>query len=121
VLNSAVLKPPPSFYWLRSAPIGRPSRHDWFSSARAGLTSAKSPELGYEDLGRLGLKLDCGGNARCEPDADVASLTFSGRILVISTREDLTIVRESRSLILSETEGRREYPRRQARTTIEKV
>jgi acetate kinase len=53
-------------------------------------------ELVCENLGHLGLELDTTANARCKPDADIASRTSPGRILVISTREDLTIVRETR-------------------------
>jgi acetate kinase len=45
-------------------------------------------------LGCLGLELDRQANATCRPDADVASRSSSGRILVISTREDVTMLRE---------------------------
>ena len=43
----------------------------------------------------LGLELDTAANAGCKPDADVATAASRGRILVIATREDLTIVRET--------------------------
>ena len=43
----------------------------------------------------LGLELDAAANAACKPDADVATPASRGRILVIATREDLTIVRET--------------------------
>ena len=43
----------------------------------------------------LGLKLDDAANARCKPDADVTAPDSPGRILVIATREDLSIVRET--------------------------
>jgi acetate kinase len=43
----------------------------------------------------LGLELDAAANAGCRPDADVAAPGSRGRILVIATREDLTIVRET--------------------------
>ena len=43
----------------------------------------------------LGLELDAAANAACKPDADVAAPASPGRILVIATREDLTIVRET--------------------------
>jgi len=66
-------------------------------------------------LGHLGLKLDVNANARCKPDADVASPTSPGRILVISTREDLTIVRETRDLLRSETKG--EFPQEAIKNT----
>jgi acetate kinase len=43
----------------------------------------------------LGLQLDAAANASCKPDADLATAASRGRILVIATREDLTIVRET--------------------------
>jgi acetate kinase len=42
----------------------------------------------------LGLELDPQANATCRPDADVARRTSRGRILVIATREDLTMLEE---------------------------
>jgi acetate kinase len=42
----------------------------------------------------LGLELDAQANASCRPDADVARRSSHGRILVISTREDMTILQE---------------------------
>lgn len=42
----------------------------------------------------LGLELDAEANATCRPDADVAARSSSGRVLVVATREDVTIVRE---------------------------
>jgi acetate kinase len=52
-----------------------------------------------DNLGYLGLALDCTANDVCQPDADVALLASTGRILVIATREDVTIVRETRRLL----------------------
>src|SRR5439155_12740477 len=43
----------------------------------------------------LGLELDSAANASCSPDADVATAASRGRILVMGTREDLVIVRET--------------------------
>jgi acetate kinase len=43
----------------------------------------------------LGLELNSAANADCKPDADVAATSSRVRILVIATREDLTIVRET--------------------------
>jgi acetate kinase len=43
----------------------------------------------------LGLELDPVANEECEPDADVARSFSDGRILVMTTREDLMIVRET--------------------------
>jgi len=42
----------------------------------------------------LGLKLDSDRNALLAPDSDISSSTSPGRILVIHTREDLTMFRE---------------------------
>jgi acetate kinase len=42
----------------------------------------------------LGLEMDAQANAACRPDADVASQGSRGRVLVIATREDVTMLRE---------------------------
>jgi acetate kinase len=42
----------------------------------------------------LGLELDSHANASRAPDADVARPSSRGRILVIATREDVTMLRE---------------------------
>jgi acetate kinase len=42
----------------------------------------------------LGLELDTQANATCRPDADVARSGSHGRILVIATREDMTMLQE---------------------------
>lgn len=52
-----------------------------------------------ENLGHLGLELNRNANVECRPDADVATHASTARILVIATREDLTIVREIKRLI----------------------
>lgn len=52
-----------------------------------------------ENLGYLGLALDRTANDGCQPDADIALPTSTGRILIIATREDVTIVRETRQLL----------------------
>jgi acetate kinase len=54
-----------------------------------------------ENLGYLGLALDRTANDACQPDADIAVLASTGRILVIATREDVTIVRETLRLLTS--------------------
>jgi acetate kinase len=54
-----------------------------------------------ENLGHLGLELNQNANMECRPDADIATFASRARILVIATREDLTIVREIRRLIQS--------------------
>jgi acetate kinase len=61
-----------------------------------------SPEIRWctcDGLGFFGLELDHAVNAACRPDADVASPESAARVLVIATREDLTIVREVTRLI----------------------
>jgi len=52
-----------------------------------------------ESLNYLGLELDRRANETCKPDADIATRASTARILVIATREDLTIMRETRRLI----------------------
>jgi acetate kinase len=42
----------------------------------------------------LGLELDAQANATCRPDADVARRNSRGRILVVETREDVTMLQE---------------------------
>jgi acetate kinase len=42
----------------------------------------------------LGLEIDASANTACRPDADVARSGSPGRILVIATREDVTMLRE---------------------------
>ncbi len=42
----------------------------------------------------LGLELDVQANANCRPDAEVSSRSSRGRILVIATREDVTMLQE---------------------------
>lgn len=52
-----------------------------------------------ETLGHLGLELDNAANVAGTPDCDVAASGSRGRILVITTREDLMILRELGALI----------------------
>jgi acetate kinase len=54
-----------------------------------------------ENMEFLGLELDQNANEGCRPDVDIAALTSPARILVIATREDLTIVRETHRLLSS--------------------
>ena len=61
-----------------------------------------SPEIRKrvcEKLKYLGLELDPAANETCKPDADIAKPASTARILVIATREDLTIMRETRRLV----------------------
>jgi acetate kinase len=52
-----------------------------------------------EKLKYLGLELDPAANETCKPDADIAKPASTARILVIATREDLTVMRETRRLV----------------------
>ena len=52
-----------------------------------------------ENFGFLGVELDEQANARCKCDADIATPASRARVLVIATREDLTIVREVRRIL----------------------
>ena len=54
-----------------------------------------------EKLKYLGLELDRTANETCQPDADIGTPSSRVRILVIATREDLTIMRETRRLVAS--------------------
>jgi acetate kinase len=58
-----------------------------------------------DGLSCLGLELDTEANQQCEPDADVSAMTSDARILVIATREDLTIMRETVKLLADEGAG----------------
>ena len=57
------------------------------------------------DLECLGLELDSKINATCRPDADVATTHSGGRILVIATREDETMLREVQTVLGLPTRG----------------
>ena len=54
-----------------------------------------------ENLDYLGLELDRTANETCKPDGDIATPGSKARILVITTREDLMIMRETRRLVAS--------------------
>jgi acetate kinase len=63
-----------------------------------------SPEIRKrvcEKLKYLGLEMDPAANENCQPDADISMPASKARILVIATREDLTIMRETRRLVPS--------------------
>jgi acetate kinase len=63
-----------------------------------------SPEIRKrvcEKLKYLGLEVDPVANETCKPDADISVPASKVRILVIATREDLTIMRETRRLVVS--------------------
>jgi acetate kinase len=70
-------------------------------TAGVGENSARVRDLACANLGHLGLELDHEANDGCKPDADVALSGSPGRILVIATNEDLTILRQTRELLES--------------------
>jgi acetate kinase len=68
-------------------------------TAGVGERAAKIREWVCEKLKYLGLELDSAANENCQPDADIATPASVARILVIATREDLTIMRDTRRLV----------------------
>ena len=70
-------------------------------TAGVGERSAEIRKRVCEKLMHLGVDLDPAANEDCHPDADIATPASAARILVIATREDLTIMRETRRLVAS--------------------
>lgn len=68
-------------------------------TAGVGENSPEIRERVCENLGFLGLNLDRNANREKKPDADITAPGSPGRVLIIATREDLTIVRAIRQLI----------------------
>ena len=66
-----------------------------------------------DGFGFLGIELDEQANLACKPDAHIASPASAARVLVIATREDLTIVREARRLLGDTTNPSNLYPTEQ--------
>lgn len=52
-------------------------------------------------LGHIGVRIDAGRNDEAEPDADISHKRTSARTLVVTAREDLQIVRETRGVLAS--------------------
>jgi acetate kinase len=50
-------------------------------------------------LACLGLHFDAAANLAVQPDNDIATASSPGRILVVHTREDLVVVRETVRLV----------------------
>jgi acetate kinase len=63
-------------------------------TAGVGENSGAVRESICAGLDCLGLELDKELNASCQPDADVARRGSRGRILIVATREDVTMLRE---------------------------
>jgi acetate kinase len=70
-------------------------------TAGVGENSAEVRAASCRGLECLGLELDAEANARAHPDVDVARSGSPARILVIATREDLTMLREVMRVIAS--------------------
>jgi acetate kinase len=64
-----------------------------------GEHSASLRAAAAEGLGFLGVRLDPARNAAAVPDCDIASAGSPVRVLVIRTREELVIARETRKVI----------------------
>jgi acetate kinase len=69
-------------------------------TAGVGENAAEVRSRICDGLEFLGLELDETANAACRPDADISRPGSRGRILVIATREDLMIARETQRLTL---------------------
>lgn len=70
-------------------------------TAGVGENSARVREMACENLGYLGLELNGESNEQCKADSDIATARSAGRILVVATRENLEIVRETKRLLRS--------------------
>jgi len=68
-------------------------------TAGVGERAARIRKWVCEKLKYLGLELDSAANENCHPDADIATPASAARVLVIATREDLAIMRETRRLV----------------------
>lgn len=68
-------------------------------TAGVGENSAEIRRRACAALEHLGLRLDEAANAEVRVDVDSASSASPARILVVASREDLTIVRELRPLV----------------------
>ena len=73
-------------------------------TAGVGEHSPEIRQLACDGLDFLGLQLDHAANRQSTPDADIASPTSRARILVIRTREDLAMLRETKRLMLTQGE-----------------
>lgn len=71
-------------------------------TAGVGENSPQIRELVCERLEFLGLRLDSGANATCQPDVDVATEDSPARILVLQTREELEMLQQVRMLLGAE-------------------
>jgi len=68
-------------------------------TAGVGENASEVRRRACENLRFLGIELDQQANVDCKPDMDIAAKPSAARVLVIATREDLTIVREARRVL----------------------
>lgn len=74
-------------------------------TAGVGEHAAEVRERICAGLECLGLELDAQANAARRPDADVARQSSRGRILIVATREDVTMLREVVHVLETKREG----------------
>ena len=72
-------------------------------TAGVGEHSAKIPARVCENMDFLGIELDRNSNEKCNADVDIGRSRARARVLVIATREDLTILHEARRLLCGAT------------------
>jgi acetate kinase len=87
----------PARLMLRPAGLG--GVHALVFTAGVGENAPEIRRRACECLNFVGIELDEQANLRCKPDTDIASPASAARVLVIATREDLTIVRDARRLL----------------------
>jgi acetate kinase len=63
-------------------------------TAGVGENAAEVRQIICAGLQCLGLEIDAHENATCRPDADVATQVSRGRIYIIATREDVTMLKD---------------------------
>ena len=90
-------------------------------TAGVGERSAEIRKRVCEKLKYLGLELDPAANENCQPDTDITLPASKARILVIATREDLTILRETRRLVGSSVNLRHAKEQTRSSLTIDET
>jgi len=63
-------------------------------TAGVGENAAEVRQIACDGLQCLGLEMDAHANTTCQPDADISTAQSHGRIFVIATREDVTMLKE---------------------------
>lgn len=73
-------------------------------TAGVGERSAEIRQQICSGLQCLGLEIDDAANVKSQPDADIATNSSRGRVLIIATREDVTMLREVLHVLESTTD-----------------